>query len=729
MGAVFAVTLLTGGGDPPDLRAAGPVYWDYPEHVAFTEFELMGVAHDRYGRLTVGLAVQELLPERPDVVWQAIGDGKGGIFAATGHGGEIWHVDRKGEALLHATLAEPEIFSLLRHDDYLFAGGGPDGLLYRVGPDGEVEVWADLPEGYIWALEAGPQGKIYLATGSPAAVYLVKGRLDVILLTKLPAVNALDLALPAEEELLVTTQGPGLIYRIDLRHPRHPQVLFEAPQEEIRHLTAGPDGAWYALALSPAEENGNGGVSPAGNQGQGNAHGQQLGLGNGPELQPEPTTLYRLGSDGLVSLVWTGDANLLAVVHSETWGWLGAGMLNRRQGQAALLALGEHTGTRTLATWEAGDVLDLMVQRDRDGRESVVASLAHLGGLIRLVGGSAEQAIAISPPLDGEQPIRWGRLRWDGEEPDQGRLRWSVRGGARSQPDETWSEWSESWSERDHPLDLTPSRFLQWRVEFSGVANHGAVALVTVSGYEPNGPPRIFMFVLQPEGEIAMGGLMGREENITETFPGGLKAEYSRASRLDRRAGLFRAAPARPLRTFTWLAHDSNSDQLVFQLDYQRVGEETWRPVRSETRELLASWDTATVPDGWYVVRLTASDRPDNTRAEALTASRLSAPLQVDHTAPEIRKFAVSRTAEGITVDFEARDAGSPLAEAWFELPDGSVERLDPVDGVCDSQRERFAAELTFPDPDGPALPAPWRVRVEIADRLGNVAAEESEVK
>jgi hypothetical protein len=201
------------------------------------------------------------------------------------------------------------------------------------------------------------------------------------------------------------------------------------------------------------------------------------------------------------------------------------------------------------------------------------------------------------------------------------------------------------------------------------------------------------------------------------------------SSRRPREAGLFEAAPARRLRTFLWRADDPNEDRLVYRLEYQRLGEESWRPVGDETEDTVQSWDTSGVPDGLYVVRLTACDRQDNPRAEALCSSLLSAPLRVDTTPPEIRDFRVERTETGLRIRCEARDAGGPVSEAWLELPDGSIERLDPRDGICDSVRESFERELRFPHDGAAAPPEPWRVRVEIADRMGNVAAEEGEVR
>jgi hypothetical protein len=717
-------------------RAAGPVYWDYPEAVAFQEFDLRGAALDRYGRLTPGLASTMLLANGPEIIWMAVDDGKGGLYLGSGHDGQIWHLDAEGDGEVFATVPEPEIFAVLHRGGELFAGGGPDGLLYRLERKGEAEIWADLPEGYIWDMAAGSEGALYLAVGSPAAVYRVSGRQDVTRLAVMPAANALSVAVDADGTLLVCTQGPGLIYRLDPRDPGKPHLIYETSQEEVRELATGPDGLWYALAISRQGDHGNGndddevqvqmvdGIPLATIPGD-----DRNGGGKGKEKAPPTTALYRLDRDGLTSEVWRSPYTLLAVAWSETWGWLGAGVIDRKRGQAALLTLDESAVGRTLATWEAGDVLDLLVDRGAKGRETVTACLAHTGRVVRLADAPAAESMALSPPIDGNQPIRWGRLRWEGTPGSEGRVRIAVRGGARAVPDDTWSDWSDTWTEADHTLDLPPSRFLQWRLAFTGDRSMIAVSSVTVSGFAPNLPPRIQRFELQPEGQMSPGGLLSHDDNITETFPNGLRVEYSMSSRQQRKAGLVEAAAARPLRTFLWRAEDPNGDRLVYRLEYQRVDEKTWRPVGKKTPEMVQTWDTAGVPDGLYVVRLNACDDPDNPPDEALCTSELSEPIQVDTTPPEIRKFQVARIATGLRLTFEARDASSPLSEAWLELPDGTQERLDPVDSICDSRQERFDRQVSFPPAGEPEPPEPWRVRVEVSDRLGNVAAEEGEAK
>jgi hypothetical protein len=754
---VCVACLALVAGLPGPAAGAGPVFWDYPVTVPFDRCELAGAGLDAYGRLAPGLRAEAIPLEGPEVIWCLVPDGEGGAWGGSGHDGELWRFPREGAPRRLARLPEPELFALARTGGALFAGGGPDGLVFRVTFDGTVEAWADLPESYVWALTAAPDGRLYAAVGSPAAVYRIDGRLDVTKLTELPAANAMDLVFTAEGRLLVATQGPGLIWEIDPARPAEARVLQETPQDEVRQLVAGPDGAWYALAMTRggggAEDEAAftstpGGLLPAEpDTGEANvetavrgraprvgrvsrARGRSVtDFGGAPPPGPDRAAIYRIGRDGVVMSVWGGNVPVVAIAHTARWGWVGVGARDQARAQFALFALGAPGSARPLATWEGGDPIDLLAVPAGDGAPRLWVAQARPGRIIRLSDQPAEAAAAVAPPIDGRVPIRWGRLRWEGEARDGTRVRVAVRGGPRAVPDATWSEWSEAWSDNDHAIPLSPSRFLQWRAEFTGGDADANLEAVTVSGYEPNVAPRILRFDLQLPGELTAGGPLEDGGGVTESFPSGLRVEYNLESRRDRRAEPLAAARVRPLRLFTWQAWDANDDRLVYTLTYRRVGEEAWRPLGTETFETLKTWDSAGVPDGLYVVRLTAGDRPDNPPREALTVEQLSAPLLVDNTPPTVSGFQVARGAGGLKVSARAVDAASPLAEAWLELPDGRTIRFDPADGICDSRAEDFAAEFVFPEPGMSPPAGPWRVRAGFVDRSGNVGLAEGETR
>jgi hypothetical protein len=62
------------------------------------------------------------------------------------------------------------------------------------------------------------------------------------------------------------------------------------------------------------------------------------------------------------------------------------------------------------------------------------------------------------------------------------------------------------------------------------------------------------------------------------------------------------------LQTFVWTVHDPDDVDLEYEVFYRREGEDVWRPLKRGLWEPICVWDTTTVPDGTYVVKIVASD-------------------------------------------------------------------------------------------------------------------------
>ena len=720
--ALLAAALLGAGA----VLAAGPVYWDWPAGRGFGELEREGVALDPQDHLARGLDSRQVGPAGPEVYWHLAADGNGGAFLGSGHGGELYHLDRNGGKELVASLEGPEIFSILHlADGVLLAGCGPDGQVYRVDKEGEVTLLGKVEGGYVWAMLQRPdKDEIWLATGSPAAVYRIGEGNRLELVRSLAAQNCLTLAFSDDGFLLAGTQGPGLVYRLDLDDPGPEQVLFQTAQDEVRQFIHGPEGSLFFLALDEGDEGGGG-------NGAGTKQGGEvpsvlqdfLERGMGPSVAR--SAIYRLDPNGEAIPYWSSDLDLMIVAWSRTWGWLGGGSLADETGLAVLHRLVAPADHYPVASWAGGDILDLLVRADGKDKDRILVAQAH-PGTVREVGRLEDaRPVAVSPPLDGRQQVLWGRLRWSGEGRTKG-LRWSVRGGNQAEPDDSWTPWSDSWQDSDHAIELAPCRFLQWRVEFPGSASCCAdgphVTGVSVSAWQDNLPPVVRQFVLEKVSDISLGGMMNGNDNVTQTFRSGLKAEFSRDSRQDQRAEGARAAVTRPLRVFTWQGGDPNGDRLVYSLEYERRGEQAWRKIIPSTEENIGSWDTSEVPDGRYLVRLIASDEKDNPAALAFSTTAGPLTVEVDNTPPKISDFDLEPMTGGFRVDFAAEDAASSLAGAVIQLPDGSWQRLDPVDLICDSKREVFSAGIDWPCPDKSPGEVPWTVHVEVRDLAGNRA-------
>lgn len=744
-GTALTALALVCGALP--AHAAGPKYWDWPATRSFDEVTLEAAGIDTLGGVTSGPSTRVTALGGPEVAWRVAGDGRGGWYLGTGHSGEIHHVAGDGATRLVARLESTEVFSLavLPGGD-LLGGCGPDGRLVRVTTAGDVTEVGRIEGGYVWAMAIDAKASVaWLATGAPAAVYRYSwrdGKLEKA--ATLPAQNTMDVALDDDGSLLAVTQGPGLVYRVPTGGRGGPRVLGDIAQDEARRLLRGPGGVFHVLGL--AGEDDGAGVAGSG-----------LTADGGGASAPA-AALYRLGAGGEPVRVWAGDRALMTAGWSPRWGWLGAGTLgDAADGSGPLVvsatavatagAEGEDTaprddaravvyrltggwGSRPLVSWPGGDVLDIAPLGDA----GFAVAQAHPAALV-VAGAANAWASVTSPPLDGGVGVAWGRLRWEGVA-GEGTPRWSVRGGRRAEPDEGWTEWSSPWSEPDHALDLAPCRYLQWRVELPPAGSGSRawrVTGVSVSARQPNLPPVIEDFRVERLRGIKPSD--GSGDNIVHEFAGGLSAEFTlRDTPEDGWVGPDRIDAGRAVRVLTWRASDPNGDRLEYRLECRRDGEAVWRPVASRgagspgepLTGTLGSWDASRMEDGVYALRLVASDAPDNPGAAAATVVREVGPLVVDNAPPALQDVTVAIVPGGLRVRLRAVDAANVVAGARVLLPDGEAERLDPVDGICDSTSESFDVVVPWPRAGRPEGPRPWRVRIEVRDLAGNPAGVEA---
>ena len=90
------------------------------------------------------------------------------------------------------------------------------------------------------------------------------------------------------------------------------------------------------------------------------------------------------------------------------------------------------------------------------------------------------------------------------------------------------------------------------------------------------------------------------------------------------------------LQTLHWKADDENDDDLVYDVLYRREGETAWKTLRKAISETILVWDTTTIPNGTYFVKIVARDAPSNPLSTALNGELDSSAFEVDNTPPTI---------------------------------------------------------------------------------------------
>ncbi len=243
-----------------------------------------------------------------------------------------------------------------------------------------------------------------------------------------------------------------------------------------------------------------------------------------------------------------------------------------------------------------------------------------------------------------------------------------TRSGNTANPDETWSAWSKAYSSADGEQIASPNaRYLQWRAVLTGDSAPSPVLTSVTAAYLPrNLRPEVASITVHPAGtvfqrpfsgsEIEIAGFEentsdGRAPSQTQTGPGNIPLPPPPLGRRIYQKGL---------QTIVWKAEDANGDRLQYDVSYRREGETAWKVLKRGIWDPIFVWDTTSVPDGTYVVRIAASDAPSNAPATALAGEMESTSFDIDNTAPRIEAQPAARVGTRSTIAFTIRDDQSP---------------------------------------------------------------------
>jgi hypothetical protein len=159
-------------------------------------------------------------------------------------------------------------------------------------------------------------------------------------------------------------------------------------------------------------------------------------------------------------------------------------------------------------------------------------------------------------------------------------------------------------------------------------------------------------------------------------------------------SALGRRVYQRGLQTFVWRAEDENDDELRYEILYRREGDMAWKTLKAGLTEPIYVWDTTSVPNGTYVVKVVASDQSSNPPGAALEGELESSAFDIDNAPPTVTVTG-SRTAGGrTTISFDVRDEFSAIQKVEYSLDAQRWQVIYPKDGIFDSRLEQFDLTL-----------------------------------
>jgi hypothetical protein len=718
------------------LEAAQPQFHRLEGAADFLQGELQGLSVDSEGRVRLAPKMTLLHDTEAPFVWCLVADGKGGVYAGTGNDGKVFRVTAEGKAEVFFDAPELEVHALaFGRDGRLYAGTSPDGRVYAVEESGKGTPFFDPSDKYIWALAFDPAGNLLVATGGEGRVYRVDGKGASTTLLQTAETHVLSLAVDMKSLVYAGSAPSGILYRIDPAGKVF--VVSDSAFREVKALEMGRDGSLYAALVDGKPAAGEEAVPPpppaAAPPSPPTATvevtvteavtGLPLG-GTAPAAGPPPPggappkgAVIRLLPGAEVETLWssTEDTPHALVPAAE------GGVLVATGGKGRLFHIREDHSYTLVAVLPSEQLTGLA--RRRPGGALLAAS--GPGKVLALEEKPGERGTFVSRPKDTETVSTWGRLRWDAEVPPGTELQLQTRSGNTQSPDATWSDWSAVYKDKEgQAITSEPARFLQVRATFLGREGKTPVLdRVTAAFLQRNLRPQVSQVTVHPPGEVFQKpiSVSAEPEILGLDPPPAPPPGAPKGAAVPSPTAFSRKLYQRGLQTFSWRAEDPNGDTLAYDVYYRSTDEARFRLLRKGLTEAVLAWDTSTVPNGRYVLKVVASDAPTNPGRLALAGEKESTPFDVDNAPPAVSAELVARSP--VRVRVTARDDTSPLRKAEYSVDGGRWEEVYPTDGINDGREESYEFS-----PEGVAGGGPHVVVIRVTDLLGNVASARVEV-
>ncbi len=698
------------------LSASSPKFFQVATQADFLKGDVENLSIDGNGQLVLGPATELVYETATPFLWAVAPGADGSLFVGTGNEGKVFRIDAQGKGSLFFDATELEAHALApAPDGGLYVGTSPDGKIYKVDRNGTGTTFFDFEDKYIWSLAVDGQGNVYAGTGEKGVIYKISpdGKGAPLYSTK--ATHATALALDRSGNLLAGTGSPGKVLRID--PSGKPFVLLDSPFQEIRALRFDEKGMLYVAAQNgrpasgaPATPDLNTLDRPAAEVSRQavpsvsaeitsmsivDVSGGSGAPGSPREDRRAPKgAVYRIAPDGLWDQLWESRDDppydlTFDDHHALVIGTGSTGKIYRLEGDPLRPTL--------LARASAQQVTAFY----KDARGRLLYATANPGKMYRLSSGRATRGTYESEPRDAGMVASWGALGWHGKPGGAARIEMFTRSGNTETPDDTWSPWSSAYTApAGSPITSPKARYLQWRAVLTGKGEGLVLTSVTAAYLQRNLRPQVRSITIHPPGIVFQKPFTTGEPDLAgfddQTTP---ERKLANAAMNPQAGGpnspsLGRRTYQKGLQTLVWRAEDENEDELIYDVLYRREGETAWKVLRRGVSDPILVWDTNTIPNGTYFIRIIASDAASNPLGTALAGEFDSSAFDVDNTGATIVWGGV-RVERGRTiVAFDVKDDHSPVQRVEFSQDGQRWRGVFPVDGIADSKNEHYELSI-----------------------------------
>jgi len=744
--AVMAIALFWPGNALADHTRR----WRQSTYEDFLKGTSHGVAVRSDGRLELAPKFALIADADASYLWSLRVDPKGTLFAAGGSPAKVFRFDgnNKPTTVFDSSDLSAQAIAFDKQGA-LYVATSPDGKVYKVSASGEKSVFFDPKTKYIWDLAFAADGTLYVATGDKGQIFAVApdGKGELFYASDEAHIRAL--AFGANSALLAGTEPSGRILRVtrganntDKKGAAEGFVLYETSKREVTSLAVAPDGAIYVSAIGEKQRpntapstvivgpQGTTTISPGGVSGISVSGGQQPQIPFAPFPPLLSSSIYRLAPDGAPEELWSSREDVVYALGLASDGRLLAGTGNN----GALIAVDGHGVFAQLA--KSGSAQITGIARNASGK--IFLCTANPGKVFAVGPEYEPEGTFTSRSFDAQLFSQWGRVEWWSPPPsaassgkfsaknDNPRLEFFVRSGNTEDPGKEWSRWFGPYTKSGAAIEAPSARFIQWKAVIHDGAPGDGIDWVSLAYLPRNVAPVIDGIALQDPGVRAQGVtvISGQPQTVNLKMPpapavpgvfisqSGIPVKFEPPPQGFREKGY---------QSVLWSAHDDNDDELRFAIYFRGENERDWKLLKDKLDQKFYAWDTTSMPDGAYYLKIVATDGPSNPPDQALSTQRESERFEIDNTPPVIDGLRVGppsgKMSGGLPANFSARDAATSIERAQYSIDGGDWILVAPDSNVSDAPAARYVLGL-------PALAAgEHTLAVRAYDRFENIGA------
>jgi len=733
--------------------------WRQSTYEEFLKGTSKGVAVRSDGHLELAPKFTLLSDADASYLWSLRTDSAGVLYAGGGSTAKVFRFDGTGKPKVVFESTDLLVQSIaFDAKGTLFVATSPDGKVYRVPALGEKSVFFDPKTKYIWDLAFAVDGTLYVATGDKGQIYAVTPDGKGELFYASDEAHIKTLAFDTKGNLLAGTEPNGRILRISRSAEKTAKkksadesvadgfVIYETSKREVTSLTVAADGSIYVAAIGDKPRGPIQAPSAVIATSQGtttitNAVSPAQGQATVPFLafpQAISSSIYKITSEGVPEEIWTSRDEIVYALGLNSDGRLLAGTGNT----GSLLVI---------------DGRGVYAQLAKSGSAQITGISRSAGGKVYLCTANPGKVFSLGPEYEAEGTFesqsfdaklfsQWGRIEWwgppaasiqtrnakEGKEP---RLEFFVRSGNTEDPGKEWSRWYGPHASTGTQVEAPSARFFQWKAVIHNGRSGDGIDWVSVAYLPRNVAPVIDGIAVQDAGVRAQAPAVigGQPSGVAlkqpqTPNPSGVVITTTSTTKFEQQP---QGSIQKGYQSVLWSAHDDNDDELRYSVYFRGENTTEWLPLKESLEQKFYSWDTTTMPDGAYYLKIVVTDAPSNPPATALETERESERFEVDNTPPTIEHLeavsASTRTgsrpaSHAILVKFSATDPSSSIEKAQYSLDGGDWILLAPTKGISDSRTESY--EFSVPN----LRPGEHTVAVRAYDRFENVGAAKTTI-